>query len=437
MKRAFVIGFVLVANMLAAQKATLLSGPMMGYVDYREACVWLQTSKAATVKVKYWKHKDTVYETAPVVTVADNHFCAKPVFSQVEPGNTYTYQVYLDNKLAAKSTYTFKVPALWKWRTDPPALRVAIGSCHYSNETLFDRPGTPYGDTDNRIFNTIVSKAPDVMLWLGDNVYLREPDWNSKTGIYKRYTHMRTNPALKELLAFCPNYAIWDDHDYGPNDADRGFWNKQTTLQAFKDFWANPGYGVNGQPGITGYFEWADAQFFLLDDRYYRSPDKGGEDSCAVIGPMQVQWLKDNLLYSDAKFKFIAVGSQFLNDAKSYENFSKCPRERDDIISFIQKNAIKNVIFLTGDRHHSEISKLSADGAPVIYDITASPFTSGAGNSWQNEKNTLRVEGSIIGGKRNFATLEITGERKNRKLTVTFYDKEGAELFRHEIVAEN
>jgi len=142
-------------------------------------------------------------------------------------------------------------------------------------------------------------------------------------------------------------------------------------------------------------------------------------------------------LYSDAKFKFIAVGSQFLNDAKSYENFSKCPRERDDIISFIQKNAIKNVIFLTGDRHRKEISKLSADGAPVIYDITASPFTSGAGNSWQNEKNTLRVEGSIIGGKRNFATLEITGERKNRKLTVTFYDKEGAELFRHEIVAEN
>ena len=51
------------------------------------------------------------------------------------------------------------------------------------------------------------------MLWLGDNVYLRE-DFHGQQSIYDRYTHTST-PEMANLLSSASNYAIWDDHDYG------------------------------------------------------------------------------------------------------------------------------------------------------------------------------------------------------------------------------
>jgi alkaline phosphatase D len=207
-------------------------------------------------------------------------------------------------------------------------------------------------------------------------------------------------------------------------------------LQAFKDFWANPGFGIEGEPGITTYFQREDADFFLLDNRYHRSPNQSKSDDKTILGSTQKQWLKDNLLSSKATFKFVAVGGQFLNTATKYENFANYAKERQELINFIQQNNIKNVIFLTGDRHHSEISKLAKEGSPTIYDITSSPLTSGAGNSAKYETNALQVEGSLIMGKRNFTALSLEGELKNRKLTITYFDKEGNKLYTYTIEAE-
>ena len=48
---------------------------------------------------------------------------------------------------------------------------------------------------------------------------------------------------MQPLLARTHNYAIWDDHDFGPNDSDRSSAIKAITLEAFKDSWPNPSYG--------------------------------------------------------------------------------------------------------------------------------------------------------------------------------------------------
>jgi hypothetical protein len=124
----------------------------------------------------------------------------------------------------------------------------ATGSCAYINEAAYDRPGNPYG-SEYEIFEAINESKPDFMIWLGDNMYLREPDWNSWTGITKRWTHSRSVPEMQPLLASAHHYAIWDDHDYGPNNSDRGWWNKNQTYEAFQLFWANPSYGIGDMKG--------------------------------------------------------------------------------------------------------------------------------------------------------------------------------------------
>src|SRR5207302_11210079 len=189
----------------------------------------------------------------------------------VRPGTHYAYELLVNGTVAALGRpLRFETPPLWRWHTDPPDFTVALGSCAYINDAPCDRSGPPYGG-EYEIFDAIAGTSPDLMLWIGDNVYLRECDWTSRTGILRRYTHSRHLPELQRLLGATNHVAIWDDHDYGPNDSDRGFVLKDASLEAFRLFWDNPSYGISGQSGITTTFEWGDVQLFLLDDRYFRA----------------------------------------------------------------------------------------------------------------------------------------------------------------------
>jgi alkaline phosphatase D len=411
-------------------------GPVLGHVDFREGRIVIQTLKQETVSLRY---RDSgaaqSYKFTPKQsTEAMRGFTAEFAIP-AEPGTTVEYQVLVGEKPSVKETFYFRTPALWRWRNDPPALRVAFGSCYYANEPRFDRPGKPYGDTSTDIFNRIADKNPDLMIWGGDNIYLREPDWGSESGIYARYIHTRAQSESARLLRSCPNYAIWDDHDFGPNDANGSYIHKNITLRAFHDFWANPSEGLPCQPGITSWFERSDVQFFLLDDRYNRTLP--GDSTASILGKSQREWLKTALLSAPAnEWKVVCVGGQFLNSADEKENFAKYPEERDDIISHIQEHGIRNVIFLSGDRHFAELSVLKEDGKPTIWDFTSSPLTSGVYTRGEEEQNRYRMPGTAFTKDRNFGTLEFAGPRNARTLTMRLFDKQGTQIWEQVVLAE-
>jgi len=433
MIRALLFSFCIAAASLQAQQ---FYGPVLGHVDFREGRVVIQTLREQSVQLRYRDSgSNQAYRFTPAQQTKLSHGFTAEFGIPAEPGRTVEYEVWLDNKTSRGGTYYFRTPELWRWRTDPPALRVAFGSCFYSNEPRFDRPGKPYGDTATDIFNRIADKQPNLMIWGGDNIYLREPDWGSETGIYARYTHTRSQPGPARLLRSCPNYAIWDDHDFGPNDANASFIHKDKTLRAFHDFWANPSEGLPCQPGITTWFERSDVQFFLLDDRYNRSLPE--DSNATILGKAQREWLKTALLSAPAnEWKVVCVGGQFLNSAQEKENFSRYPEERNDIIRHIQENGIRNVIFLSGDRHFAELSVLKAEGKPTIWDFTSSPLTAGVYAKGDEEKNTLRVPGTAFSKDRNFGTLDFSGPRNARTLTLRLFDKQGNQIWEQMVKAE-
>jgi alkaline phosphatase D len=208
-------------------------------------------------------------------------------------------------------------------------------------------------------------------VWLGDNTYLREADWSSRSGILHRYTHTRAYSGLQPLLASTHHYATWDDHDYGPNNSDRSYWGKGLAREAFELFWPNPSYGMPGIPGIATVFEWADTLFVLLDDRTNRSPNNRETGERTMLGDAQVEWLIDTLVSSTATLKFVAVGGQFLNPNDGFETFATFPKERERILRLLEAERIPGVFFLTGDRHRTELSKLERPG---LYRYTTSRF---------------------------------------------------------------
>lgn len=436
-----ILTFIILAlsTQLSAQQSLLQSGPMLGYSEMKEVMVWVQTNSSAELKVAYWPKADPkdVNWTNTVRTEESKAFTAKLIANHIEPNTRYDYQVFI-NGIELQFSYPteFLSAPIWRWRGDAPDFTLATGSCAYINETEYDRPGTPYG-SEYHIFESIHLQNPDLMLWLGDNVYLREPDWNSKTGINHRYTHTRSIKELQPLLASTHHYAIWDDHDFGPNNSDRGFWNKNQTFETFRNFWGNPSFGIADLKGAITSFQYSDVDFFLLDNRYHRSPNKLIADDKTILGKEQLQWLKDALLASVAKFKIVAIGGQFLTTVAMHETYSNnhFKAERDEIIKFIYDHNIKNVIFLSGDRHFTELSLLKEEGKPSIYDLTTSSFTAGS-NTWgDRETNDLRQEGTLV-MEHNFSLLKFSGTESDRKLIIKVLNANGELLWERSIKAE-
>ncbi|HRD54447.1 MAG TPA: alkaline phosphatase D family protein, partial [Flavobacteriales bacterium] len=147
----------------------------------------------------------------------------------------------------------------------------------------------------------------------------------------------------------------------------------------------------------------------------------------------QVDWLIRALKYSDAAFKVVAVGSQVLNSAAIYETYATMGAERERLLKRIEDEGLRNVVFLTGDRHFTELSSVQLKDGRTLYDLTCSPLTSGVHKP--KEVNANRVDGTLV-EQRNFATLSFSGVRKERVMTMRVFDAEGQLLWERAIQEE-
>jgi len=413
-----------------------INGPMPGHVSLSEATIWLQCQGPCSAWLEYWDtaRPDSVLRSPVQGSEALRAHAMDFVLADLLPGTRYGYRVVLNGQAVdLGGPLRFRTQPLWKHRTDPPAFTVALGSCAYINEAANDRPGEPYGG-DYGIFGAIADKAPDVMLWLGDNVYLRETDLGGRSGYLHRYTHARSTPDLQRLLRGTHHYAIWDDHDFGPNDADGSWVRSATAREVFGIFWPNPTLGVPGAEGTTAtMFTHADVDFFLLDNRTHRVPGNLATDRPAMLGQGQVDWLIRALKYSGAPFKLVAVGSQVLNSEAVHETYATMAVERAELLRRIEQEGITGVVFLTGDRHFTELSRVGLADGRTLHDLTVSPLTSGPYEP--REKNTNRVEGTLV-TERNFATLTFSGARKKRTMLVQVFDAGGTLLWERAVPQE-
>lgn len=441
MKTFFKLIFLLFIFQGHAQNNQLQSGPMVGYCEMKEALIWLQTKEKATVRIEYFTidNPKQVFSSEKYSSEKENGYTYHVVLDKLQPGKKYKYNVFIDNKKVSLPYETsFLSKKLWLWREDAPDFTVAVGSCSYVNEPDLDRPGKGYG-SGYGIFESISAKNPDIMVWGGDNTYLREADWDSKTGIYHRYSHSRAIKEMQPLLAKTQNFAIWDDHDFGPNDGDRSFYNKYITQQTFKDFWGNKSYGMHPSQveGTYSTFNWGDAQFFLLDNRFFKSPNDRKTGEKVMLGKEQLEWLIDGLSASKASFKVIVIGGQVLNSLADFENYSNYPEEKEKLLKEISDNKIRGVLFISGDRHFTELSMLNREGAYPLYDWTVSPLTSGvASEKASKENNTNRVADSFF-AQNCFGIIGFSGDKDNRQMKLTLFDKEGKELWNKVILKKD
>lgn len=422
-----------------SRHALLASGPMVIDSSTTTVTLWLQTTRPASVQVRHWPAgaEASARLTPALQTRADGDLLAAVRLAGLAPGVSHVYEVFLDGtRVASPWPLEFTTQPRWRWQSgdaaaphSPPDLRIVLGSCHYVNDPPSDRPGAPYGG-GYEILETMADEQAQIYLWLGDNVYYRQGDWTSEEAMRHRYAHTRALPEMQRLLSTGSHVAIWDDHDYGPNDSDRSFPLASTALRVFADYWPEQVLGLPDTPGCFRVESYADVDLFLLDDRTHRSPNAAPADAQKVmLGRQQLNWLKDALLASDASVKLIVNGGQMLNPVVNFEGFSAFPHEQAELLGFLADERIENVLFLSGDRHHSELLKLERQGLEPLYEFTCSPLTAGTPSDDLDGQHAARVPGTWV-NRRNYGVLEIRGPYGDRSLSLSVHDAAGNAIWK-------
>jgi alkaline phosphatase D len=441
MKNLFLIAALIISFKVSAQ---IISGPMLGYVEHREACIWIEVdSKVGKLAVEYWPKQSPSLKSiiAYQGQLKNKYNPITMILPELLINTAYQYQFLIDGKAVFPSKiYEFKTKDLWEWRKPAPDFKFLFGSCVYINDSIYDRPGKPYGQNPV-ILEKMAETEADFNIWGGDNLYLREADYSSASGIAYRYSHDRSTKELQKVLASRPNYAIWDDHDYGPNDSNNSYELKNVTYNCYKNYFPQKSFGNNGEDGIYQSFLFSDAQFFMMDDRYYRSANElpdviDGKPNIekTYYGQQQLNWLKNALISSKSVFKFIVNGSQILNPMADKECLRSYDAEFKEMMNFIQVNKISGVIFITGDRHFTEMHKVSFPNFYDMYDFTSSPITSGvyAVDKTKEANNPTRVEGSLFIGN-SYARIGISGEKNERKVNFETFNQQGEKQWEYSI----
>jgi len=304
---------------------------------------------------------------------------------------------------------------------------VAFGSC--SNQRF-----------DLSIFDTIVTHQPDVFLFLGDNVYL---DTHNKDTMCVRYDSLLSNRSFRNLQDQTEIWAIWDDHDYGWNDAGKTYPEKELTKVLLLDAFDEPPTSCRWKrSGIYGtkliQLEGLRIQFILLDTRTFRDslcsfndlpypksyfpywPEYSPcpDSTRTLLGSEQWYWLEQKLS-EPADFRFICSSIQFGHAFNGYESWNNFPWEKVKMAQLIQSKQANGVVFISGDVHYGEISKDTLQIGYPLYDVTSS----GLSSTWHSPApNQNRMGQAVM--ENNFGLLRFSA--KEKKVRIELLDKSNA-----------
>jgi alkaline phosphatase D len=356
----------------------VMQGPMVGSVTEDTALIWLRMSGEYRVVVEYGTDFElrSVNVSEPMVSRKANDYTLVVTLAGLEPATEYFYRVVVDGE---GDKYLKEYPA-FRFNTAPlkgatADFRVAFGSCPKFQD-----------DRVQPIWPVISEFEPDLFLWIGDNIYgdTLDPDI-----LREEYRRQRDVHGLQPLLHNSSHLAIWDDHDFALNNHDRTNPIKEQALEVFKEYWANPSYGLPEVPGVYFSYSFGAVDFFFIDGRYYRDPNQDPDiPAKTMLGEAQFEWLLAQLNASTAVFKLIVSGSGW-----STSKFD-----------FIRDNEISGVVLLSGDSHYGEINAIpwSERGGYDFYDLVSSPLAQRTPDSWLPRRPERRIrpvyfKGSNVG----------------------------------------
>ncbi len=288
-------------------------------------------------------------------------------------------------------------------------LLVSFSALSAPSKILFGSCG--HQDKNIPIFDAINKEQSDLFIFLGDNIY---GDTNNMSVLANKYQRLGAKPGFKTLKAQTPIIAMWDDHDYGQNDAGKEYPHKEESRQIMLDFWQEPAnsprrtrpdgiytsytYGEGEQtvqvimPDLRWNRDALNAVSKLEYDTKRKLNNQGPYSpshvkGASMLGEAQWQWLEQELK-KPAAIKLIASSLQLLPEFTGWESWANFPDDRKRLFTLIKKHKVNGVVIISGDTHWGEISQYKHNLDYPLIEMTSSGLT----EKWKNvSPNTHRI----------------------------------------------
>lgn len=431
--------------------AQLQLGPIVGAVTENSAVVLVKTYKPQMVQIEFFIQENPTPSifSSTVSSLEANYNYVKIEIKDLIPNTTYYYRAVVDG-IPSKRWHSFKTfPSEKNY-----SFSFGFGSCQQSGYSKWNPEVFPIAAHDTLRF----------FIQIGDWTY---PDTTEKKYGYRFNTSMDliektyqskynyNYPFVGEVLSQMPVMYAYDDHDFAANNPDGTDPAKENSLWAYKTFF--PHYPLqNPDNGIWQSFAFGDVEFFVLDCRSQRNPNKNALDENGIFNPPQkhsllagfeisgenqLDWFLKALKNSTAKWKVIVstvlfnpgyakvlTNTELLNKYAwmkddAIDKWAGFPNDLNLLMRTIKDNNIQNVLVISGDSHSSYIDdgtnslipEISASNLDVNNSLLHKKLEEGGINIWN--QGTYLGSGhtygkvSFIYVENDYALLEIIDEQ--------------------------
>ncbi|MBK8255326.1 MAG: alkaline phosphatase family protein [Polyangiaceae bacterium] len=310
---------------------------------------------------------------------------------------------------------------------NPNVTRIGFGSCM--------KQGAP-----KPVLEVALQRKPELFVFMGDNIY---GDTTDMAVLQSKYDTLAGDADFAALRAAVPLIATWDDHDYGANDAGKEYPKKAESKEIFLNFWEEPlDSPRRTHDGIYTSYMYSEpggtVQVILLDTRWFRDPldpvtdpsmykndyQPTTDTTRTMLGAEQWAFVEAELK-KPADVRIIGSSTQFGHEYNGWESWTNMPHERQKMVDLIQSTQANGVVFISGDVHWAELSKLETAGYP-LYDLTSSGIT----EEWPViEPNANRIGDAVA--ENNVGFVEIEWGDTEDKITLSLVDVDGKVRVEH------
>ncbi|MBA4098400.1 MAG: alkaline phosphatase [Rhodospirillum sp.] len=388
----------------AASRPLATHGLQSGDIGANHGVVWARADRPARAVFEVATNEG--FRDARTLPYADvlpeNDYVAKLLAEDLPAGQDIFYRVTFSDLTDVNAV---SEPVSGRFRTAPADLRDV--SFTWSGDTVGQGWGIDESRGGMKAYATMLNHQPDFFIHCGDTVYadgalkaeVDLPDgtkWKNlmtdeKAKVAETLAEFRGqykyNLMDKHVLAFnaqVPMLAQWDDHEVTNNWSDSKQFDERYTeknvrllaaraARAFHEF--VPIASFDSEQGRVyrkvSYGPLLDV--FFLDMRRYRGPNGDNVETApgantVFLGRDQIEWLKRELLTSQATWKVISadmpLGLLVWNDSKLKKGFEGiannepgAPKGREmefaGLLSFIKSANIRNTVWLTADVHYT------------------------------------------------------------------------------------
>lgn len=333
----------------------------------------------------------------------------------LDPDTRYHYAVEVDGVLDLVRTGSFTT-----FGEGATSYTVAIGACA--------RVGS-----NGAVFDTIRELDPLLYLIVGDFHY-------GDTGVndieeYREVLDITlTQPGQAALYRSTPIAYVWDDHDYGLNDADGNSPSREAAMAAYREH--VPSYELGGpESAVYQAFTIGRVRFVVTDARSARNlADDEKPGPVSMLGSEQKAWFKQEIVEASQSHELVIWVNPVPWVAEAREgadHWAGFADERRELADHITTNGVNNLLMVSSDAHmvaiddgsNTDYSTLQTGGFPLLHSAALDRPGSIKGGPYS--------EGAIAGGGQ-FATIDIADDGEVITASLTGVDWEGNELMTYD-----